>query len=102
VNEPIFLTPDEVLRIHARSLAEQGSEGVRDPGSVVSALASAKNIFFCAQGDLFEVAAGHAVHVAESQAFVDGIKRTQLLLRGFFLRVMAFRPDRRLGNYARP
>jgi death-on-curing protein len=29
-----------------------------------------------AQGDLFEVAAAYAFHLAESQAFIDGNKRT--------------------------
>ena len=44
MNEPDFLTLDEVIR--TRSLAEHGgSEGVRDLGLVDSALASAKNIF---------------------------------------------------------
>jgi len=77
VNEPIFLTLDEVYRIHARSLAEHGgSDGVRDPGLVESALASAKNVFYYAHGDVFDVAAGYAFHLAESQAFNDGNKRT--------------------------
>jgi death-on-curing protein len=77
---------DEVLRIHAQSLAEHGgSEGVRDLGLVESALASAKNIFYYAHGDLFDVAAGYAFHVAESQAFVDGNKRTAVVAALVFL-----------------
>jgi death-on-curing protein len=86
VNEPIFLTLDEVLRIHAQSLAEHGgSEGVRDFGLVESALASAKNIFYYAHGDLFDIAAGYAFHLAESQAFIDGNKRTSVVAALVFL-----------------
>ena len=86
MNEPDFLTIDEVIRIHARSLAEHGgSEGVRDVGLVDSALASAKNIFYYGGGDLFEVAAGYAFHLAESQAFIDGNKRTAVAAALVFL-----------------
>jgi death-on-curing protein len=86
VNEPNFLMLDEVNRIHARSLAEHGgSDGTRDPGLVESALASAKNTFHYANGDLFDVAASYAFHLAESQAFIDGNKRTAVVSAMVFL-----------------
>jgi len=86
VNEPIFLELDEVLRIHARSLAEHGGrDGVRDLGLVESALASAKNILFYAGGDWFDVAAGYAFHLTEAQAFIDGNKRTAVVAALVFL-----------------
>jgi death-on-curing protein len=86
VNEPNFLMLDEVNRIHARSLAEHGgSDGTRDPGLVESALASAKNTFHYANGDLFDVAASYAFHLAESQAFIDGNKRTAVVSAMIFL-----------------
>jgi death on curing protein len=77
VSEPIFLELEQVLTIHARSLAEHGGlEGVRDLGLVDSALASAKNTFHYGGGDLFDIAAAYAFHLAEAQAFSDGNKRT--------------------------
>ena len=86
MNEPFFLTLDEVLQMHARSLAEHGgSEGVREPGLVESALASARNTWYCGNGDLFDVAASYAFHLAESQAFVDGNKRTAVVAAMVFL-----------------
>jgi death-on-curing protein len=86
VNEPAFLVLDEVLRIHARSLAEHGGmEGIRDLGLVESALVSAKNILFYANGDWFDVAAGYAFHLAEAQAFIDGNKRTAVVAALVFL-----------------
>ena len=86
MNEPRFLTFDEVLRIHGRSLAEHGgSAGMRDPGQVESALASAKNTFYYARGDLFDIAASYAFHLAESQGFIDGNKRTAVTSALVFL-----------------
>ena len=86
---------DEVLLIHGRSLAEHGgSEGIREPGLVDSALASAKNTFHYGRGNLFDVAASYAFHLAESQAFVDGNKRTAVVAAMVFLA--------RNGVYAQP
>jgi death-on-curing protein len=86
VSEPIFLSLDEVLAVHARSLAEHGGgDGIRDLGLIESALASAKNTFYYANGDLFNVAATYAFHLAESQAFIDGNKRTAVTSAMIFL-----------------
>jgi death-on-curing protein len=86
VSEPVFLRLDEVLQIHARSLAEHGgSEGTRDTGLVESALASALNMMHYGQGDLYDVAAGYAFHIAEAQAFIDGNKRTAVAAAMVFL-----------------
>jgi len=86
VSEPTFLTLDQVLGIHARSLSEHGgSEGIRDLGLIESALASAQNTLYYAKGDLFDVAASYAFHLAESQAFIDGNKRTGVATALVFL-----------------
>lgn len=95
MSEPFFLTLHEVLKIHTRSLAEHGgSEGIRDPGLVESALGSAKNTFYYGHGDLFDIAASYAFHLAESQAFLDGNKRTAVTSAMVFLALNAV--------YARP
>jgi len=95
VSEPIFLTLDEVYRIHARSLAAHGgSEGVRDPGLVESALAAARNTFDYANGDWFDLAASYAFHIAQAQAFIDGNKRTAVAAAMVFLALN--------GVYAQP
>ena len=74
---PNFLTLAEVGYLHAESLARWGGlDGVRDPGLVDSALASAMNSWHYGDVDLFDVAAAYAFHLAESQAFMDGNKRT--------------------------
>src|SRR5438552_17820354 len=60
-------------------------EGIRDPGLVDSALASAKNTFYYGHGDLFDVAASYAFHLGESQAFIDGNKRSAVASAMVFL-----------------
>jgi death-on-curing protein len=79
MNEPFFLSRSEVEDIHAQSLKEHGgSDGVRDSGLVDSALAAAVNTWFYRHGDLFDIAAAYAFHLAEAQAYLDGNKRTAI------------------------
>ena len=79
---------DEVLYLHGESLERfGGSAGIREPGLVESALGSAQNTFWYGQGNLFEIAAAYAFHLAESQAFVDGNKRTAVAAAISFLRL---------------
>ena len=88
VREPRFLTFRQVQRYHARSLREHGGlEGVRDAGMIDSALASAQNTYHYGRGDLFEIAAAYAFHPAESQAFLDGNKRTAAVAVLAFLHI---------------
>ena len=77
VREPKFLTLDEVLYLHDESLRRFGGlAGVGNPGLIESALGSAQNAYWYGQGDLFDIAAAYAFHLAEAQAFTDGNKRT--------------------------
>ena len=87
MEEPQFLTLAEVLYLHDESLARfGGSAGIGDQGLVESALGSAKNAFWYGNGRLFEIAAAYAFHIAESQAFTDGNKRTAAASAIMFLR----------------
>lgn len=87
VREPEFLTPAIIEQLHADSLALfGGSEGVRDRGLVESALASARNTYLYGSGDLFDIAATYAFHIAEAQAFLDGNKRTAVAAALTFLK----------------
>lgn len=77
MNEPRFLSLTEVHRIHERSLERYGgAQGVRDEGGVLSALDQPKHTFYYGRGDLFDIAAAYAFHLAQCQAFLDGNKRT--------------------------
>lgn len=78
-NLPFFLTRSQIDQLDDFSLAQYGGqEGVRESGLVDSALASAQNTFHYGGGDLFDIAAAYAFHIAEAQAFNDGNKRTAM------------------------
>lgn len=73
--------------LHSRSLNEHGGlAGIGDEGGLESAICAPQNVFFYEGGDLFEVAAAYAFHIAEAQAYLDGNKRTAVSSALVFLR----------------
>ena len=79
--EPEFLALDEILEIHDDQIQRYGGDaGIRDRGLLESAIAMPQQSFGgqYLHKDIFEMAAAYAFHLAESQAFVDGSKRTGL------------------------
>jgi len=50
--------------------------GLRSEHALESAIAQPLNVYFYGNGDLYEIAAAYAFHIAESQAYFDGNKRT--------------------------
>lgn len=76
---PEFLTLDDVLGFHQTQIERWGgSDGIRDRGALESAVMQPQASFDgeYLHDDLFSMAAAYAFHIAESQAFVDGNKRT--------------------------
>lgn len=74
-----FLSLKDVLAIHRRQIKEHGgSEGVRDEGLLLSALAMPQAAFFgeYAHTDIYEMAAAYLYHIVMNHPFVDGNKRT--------------------------
>lgn len=100
--DPIFLTVEDVLQLHDDQLERfGGSAGVRDRGALESAVAVAQATFDgkLLHGDIFEMAAAYAFHIAENQPFLDGNKRTGLDAALVFLDVngwLVLDPDERL------
>lgn len=77
MSEPTFVTFDEVLIVHAASIERfGGTHGLRDEGAARGAVEPPKNTFHYGGGDVFDIAAAYAFHVAQAQAFLDGNKRT--------------------------
>jgi death-on-curing protein len=87
VEEPVWVSKRVVLALHDEQLAEHGgSSGIRDESLLDSALAKPQNVF--AYGDdpsLFRLAASYAFGIARNHAFVDGNKRTALVVCVLFL-----------------
>jgi death on curing protein len=84
--EPRFLSREQVDELHGEALARfGGTSGVRDSGLVDSALASAQHTYFYGHGDVFDIAAAYAFHLAEAQGYLDANKRTAVLAALTFL-----------------
>jgi death-on-curing protein len=87
-DSPAFLSAEHVLALHQFALEQHGGQdGLRDEGAFESAVIQPQNIWAYAQGDLFDVAAAYAFHLAQSQAFLDGNKRTGMAAALTFLRL---------------
>ena len=79
MNDPLFLPSEAVLELHRSSLEQHGGlDGLRDPGLLGSALMQPEAVYFYMQGDLADIAAAYAFHIAQNQPFFDGNKRTAM------------------------
>jgi death-on-curing protein len=88
MQEPLWIGKEAALAMHDRQLAEHGGiEGVRDEGLLESALAKPQNVFFYAneQVDMARLAASYAYGIATNHPFLDGNKRTALVVSRAFL-----------------
>ena len=86
--EPFFLSVPQVAALHRFALEQHGGQdGLRDAAAFESAVQQPRNVWFYTGGDLFEVAAAYAFHLAESQAFLDGNKHTGMAAALTFLRL---------------
>jgi len=88
MDEPIWVEKPEVLVAHSRQLAEHGgSDGIRDESLLDSALAKPRNVFaYEDSATLPRLAASYAFGIARNHAFVDGNKRTALIVSEGFVR----------------
>jgi death on curing protein len=81
------MSKQSALALHSEQLAEHGgSEGIRDESLLDSALAKPLNVFAYADApDIFRLAASYAFGIARNHAFVDGNKRTAMVVSLGFL-----------------
>jgi death on curing protein len=89
MNEPVWIDKPEVLIVHSMQLAEHGGpDGIRDETLLDSALAKPRNGFAYADDpSLPRMAASYAFGLARDHAFIDGNKRTALVVSEGFLRL---------------
>lgn len=86
--EPQWLRLDVVLAIHAEQLAEHGGlEGLRDRSGLESGIASSRNLLEYGNPtpDIAAMAAQYAFAIGCNQVFIDGNKRTVLVVCRTFL-----------------
>jgi death-on-curing protein len=79
MNQPLFLSVADVIRIHAGTIAEEGGlGGVRDYGLLVSAVMLPQQSFGgrLLHKDLPAMAAAYLFHIVRNRPFHDGNKRT--------------------------
>jgi len=87
---PVWVRADVVEAIHQRQLAEHGgAEGVRDAGALTSALERPRKrlAYGNPPPDLAEMAAAYGFGIARNHPFVDGNKRTALIVMRLFLKL---------------
>lgn len=93
--EPIHLTKEQVLEIHAAVIrAHGGSHGLRDVALLESAIA-APQASFSGQpifSDLIEIAAAYLFYLCRNHPFIDGNKRVGLAACLVFLRLNGLDP----------
>jgi death-on-curing protein len=84
----VWLLEETITAIHHRQIAEHGgSEGLRDEGLLLSALARPQNLLAYGEPapDLAALAAAYAYGIARNHPFVDGNKRVALVAARTFL-----------------
>jgi death-on-curing protein len=86
VKEPHCLLTATAVAIHAECIAAfGGSDGIRDPGLLASALARPRHLFAYEKANLCRLAAAYGHGIAKNHPFVDGNKRTAFLATAIFL-----------------
>ena len=74
--EPLWITYEQVVAIHARQLRRfGGAAGLSDEGTLRSVLERPVNKWRDQQAELPELGAAYAFGLARNHAFVDGNKR---------------------------
>ena len=86
MTEPVWIDLEVVLAIHDEQLAEHGGQpGVRDRGLLESAMARPQNQFACGEHSIARLAASYAFGISRNHPFLDGNKRTSLVVAELFL-----------------
>jgi death-on-curing protein len=86
VTEPVWIDLEVVLAIHDEQLAEHGGQpGVRDRGLLESAMVRPRNQFSYGEASIARLAASYAFGISRNHPFLDGNKRTSLVVAELFL-----------------
>ena len=84
--EPVWIVRDVVLAVHDEQLSEHGGQsGVRDLGLLESALARPRNQYAYGETSIARLAASYTFGLSRNHPFLDGNKRTSLVVAELFL-----------------
>lgn len=86
MKKPYWLTREEGRTLHDLMLSHYGGiAGVRDENMLESALARPQQLFAYGKPGMAELAAAYAAGIVKNHPFLDGNKRTGLMLGAGFL-----------------
>jgi death-on-curing protein len=87
-----WIVPNTVMAMHKEQLAEHGgTDGLRDEGLLLSALARPENLYAYGENvDFAALAASYAFGIAKNHPFLDGNKRTALVVAISFLNLNGY------------
>lgn len=92
MTQPNWVPLEFVLEIHSAQILEHGGQdGIRDPGLLESALARPLNAFSYGQKDLCALSALYGAGIIKNHPFIDGNKRTGLVVLELFLELNSLR-----------
>ena len=89
VTETIYLEVAEVIELHRQVMERTGvrSQGIRSQNELESAIARPRMAAHYVDADLVRQASVLAIGISQNQPFVDGNKRTAIVVADVFLRV---------------
>ena len=83
---PRWIELSVVLAVHEQQISEHGGLlGIRDLGTIESALARPQNLMLYNDPDIFDLAAAYGFGLARNHGFIDGNKRTAFVVYRLFL-----------------
>ena len=86
MTEPVWIDLEVVLAIHEEQIAEHGGQpGVRDRGLLESALGRPRHQLTYGEPSITRLAASYAFGISRNHPFLDGNKRTSLVVAELFL-----------------
>jgi death-on-curing protein len=92
MNQPRWVPEEAVIVIHQELIVENGGKlGLRDVGLLKASLARPQHLFsYVETATLFDLAAAYGYGLAKNHCFVDGNKRTALVVIDVFLRLNGY------------
>ena len=92
---PVWISEQLARAIHDDQIAQHGGRlGIRDENLFLASLDRAKNLFaYGTSPTLFDLAAAYGYGIVKNHPFIDGNKRTGLILMAVFLELNGYSLD---------